>query len=213
MKRNKLFPVLGNRFHPSDYCRLSLSIHDTDWVDFEVETYEGLNDYVCWTRKKHRAQIAYGGYGEHRAIYKPSLHFTAAHRCIHLGMDLWAEAGTPIFAPCDSKIHSFRFNKAHLDYGATIILEHNNEFMPSNYTLFGHLSLSSLENLVAGMPIEMGQCLGWLGERAENGGWPPHLHVQSIRDMGDWWGDYPGVATQAEAARYLENCPSPRDFF
>jgi peptidoglycan LD-endopeptidase LytH len=212
-RKNKVFPILGNRLNPSDFCRLSLSVQDTDWVDFDVETYDGLNDYVQWTRKKHQAQVAHGGYGEHRAIYKSSLHFNAAHRCIHLGIDLWADAGSPVFAPCDSKIHSFRFNNAHLDYGATIILEHHHEFMPSRYTLFGHLSLASLGNLVAGMPIDMGQCFAWLGKRAENGGWPPHLHLQSIREIGDWWGDYPGVATQAEASNYLENCPSPYPLF
>jgi peptidoglycan LD-endopeptidase LytH len=208
-KKNKLFPILGNQFVQTDYCPLTLSVQTQDWIGFDVETYDGLNEYVEWTRQQSGAQVAYGGYAEHRAIYKLSQHFNAAHRCIHLGIDLWAIAGTPVFAPCDSQIHSFRFNNAHLDYGATLILEHHNAAMPSRYTLFGHLSLESLENLTVGMPIQMGQCIGWLGERAENGGWPPHLHLQSIRDMGDWWGDYLGVATQAEAATYLANCPSP----
>jgi hypothetical protein len=211
--KNKLFPILGNQFEPTDFCSLSLSVQECAWAGFDVETYDGLNDYVEWTRQKHQAKIAYGGYGEHRAIYKSSLHFNATHRCIHLGIDLWAAVGTPIFAPCDSKIHSFRFNKAHLDYGATIILENDSPYMPSRYTLFGHLSFASLEHLVMGMPIQMGQCFAWLGDRSENGGWPPHLHLQSIRDLGDGWGDYPGVATQVEAQLYLNNCPSPRSLF
>ena len=43
----------------------------------------------------------------------------------------------------------------------------------------------------------------------ENGHWPPHLHFQLIRELGDWSGDYPGVCKYSEKEKYLANSPDP----
>ncbi|MEP6913389.1 MAG: response regulator, partial [bacterium] len=42
-----------------------------------------------------------------------------------------------------------------------------------------------------------------------NGDWPPHLHFQIIEDMRVHEGDYPGVCSISERAKYLNNCPNP----
>jgi murein DD-endopeptidase MepM/ murein hydrolase activator NlpD len=43
-------------------------------------------------------------------------------RNIHIGLDLWIKAGTPILSALDGKIHSF-ISAGFGDYGPTIILE------------------------------------------------------------------------------------------
>jgi hypothetical protein len=74
------------------------------------------------------------------------------------------------------------------------------------------LASTDLEGLYEGMPISLGQVICHLGEPHENGGWPPHLHFQLIRDMQGFHGDYPGVCSQRDVAFYAENCPDPATF-
>jgi peptidoglycan LD-endopeptidase LytH len=211
--RFSFYPVLGTDFPKNTFCPLPLSIGHQKLVGQDVSTYEGLDFYVNTVKKEANCRVAYGGYGEHRGIYATSAHFNNSEndRCIHLGIDLWTTAGTAVFAPLDGTIHSFQYNGNVLDYGATIITQH----VLDGYVfhlLFGHLSLKSLENCVKNAKILRGSKIGELGHRAENGGWPPHLHLQTIVDMGGKEGDFAGVSTQKEAPDFLKNCPSPAVF-
>lgn len=205
------FPVLGEQLQAKDYYPLDLSILNPDFQAINVTTYEGLEAYVQSVLAQNQAKVGYGGYGEHRIFYEQSPLFNDGSkppRCIHLGLDLWSPAGTPVYAPLDAQVHSFRYNDQILDYGATIILEHIIE-NANFYTLYGHLSLASLENLYQGKSIAKGELFAAFGDRSENGGWVPHLHFQVILDMGGRDGDFPGVATQAEASYFLNICPDP----
>jgi Ser/Thr protein kinase RdoA (MazF antagonist) len=90
-----------------------------------------------------------GQYNEARAMYRTSAYETATEgmverRTIHLGVDLFMAAGSKVSAFLDGKVHSFHNNAVHLDYGPTIILEHTAGDVPF-YTLYGHLSLESLQ--------------------------------------------------------------------
>jgi murein DD-endopeptidase MepM/ murein hydrolase activator NlpD len=98
------------------------------------------------------------------------------------------------------------FNNHFGDYGATIILQHNID-TTSFHTLYGHVSLTDLQQLRIGQFITRGQCLAHIGAPHENGNWPPHLHFQIIEDMQLKEGDYPGVCKVSEKAYYLKNCP------
>ncbi|RKZ19578.1 peptidase M23, partial [bacterium] len=60
-----------------------------------------------------------------------------------------------------------------------------------------------------GQRIERGQIFAQLGSAKENGGWPPHLHFQKIRDMLGKRGDFPGVAKMSERDKWLDLCPDP----
>ena len=120
------------------------------------------------------------------------------------------KANTPIYAPLTGCIHSFKNNDNPFDYGPTIILEHELDDEAHFYTLYGHLSLFSLNNLKVGRIIEPGQLVGYIGEKAENGGWSPHLHFQLICNMDNMEGDYPGVASKTDALTMLHKCPDPQ---
>ncbi len=218
--KHNAYPVLGSSFSKEDFCPISLSVANPLYNQelpkmsgFDVTTYNGLEKYVKSVLTFHQAKVAHGGYGEHRAIYTSSEHFNSAveDRCIHLGIDLWADADTSVFAPLDGIVHSFQYNDQILDYGATIITQHELQGI-TFYLLFGHLSLKSLEKRYKNEKILRGSQFAWLGNRHENGGWVPHLHLQLITNLMGWEGDFPGVATKAESEKLLEICPSPEVF-
>jgi murein DD-endopeptidase MepM/ murein hydrolase activator NlpD len=195
----------------------------------QVADTESLAGYIRSVLQKQGARYGIGGYGEHRTLYARSKHFDHAlpvagseaprssgalpdkenePRRLHLGVDIWAPAGTKIMSPLDGIVHSFAFNNNDSDYGATLIITHNLEGIPF-HILYGHLSLNSLKNLHEGKHFRKGDVIAETGMRFENGNWPPHLHFQLISDMQGWKGDYPGVCKFSEKEQWLANCPDP----
>jgi peptidoglycan LD-endopeptidase LytH len=179
-------------------------------------------------KKMAHAKYGIGGYNEDRVLYARSNHFASAvyeashvasgggpspagtmeTRSIHLGIDIWAAAGTKVYVPVGGTVHSYAFNNNFGDYGATIILQHQLDTAVF-FTLYGHLSLKDLEPLQEGKYISRGEVLAHFGTPEENGDWPPHLHFQIIDDIRLNKGDYPGVCTIREREKYLGNCPNP----
>lgn len=170
--------------------------------------------FHAWIGRKlrsARAAYAVGGYGEERAMYRMSDLFgvgTEEPRTVHLGIDFWLPAGTPVHAVLPGVVHSTRDNKEFGDYGPTIIMTHEIAGLRF-HTLYGHLSRPSLLVTTRGKRIEAGEPIGALGEPHENVGWPPHLHFQIIRDLDGREGDYPGVCRASERATWLARCPDP----
>jgi murein DD-endopeptidase MepM/ murein hydrolase activator NlpD len=202
--------ILPFDFRTDPYLILDFTDRNPDLAGIDLTNTALFTDYVFGKLRQHGAVVGVGGYNEHRIIYRRSPHFnqTAESRCIHLGIDLWAEAGTPVFTPLDGLVHSFQDNNQFGDYGPTIILEHTLEEKPL-YTLYGHLSRSSLAGLTEGMSLKAGQKIGEIGPYPENGDWPPHLHFQLMTDLLGHQGDFPGVCTLSERERYLAICPNP----
>lgn len=48
-----------------------------------------------------------------------------------------------------------------------------------------------------------------IGNSEVNGDYAPHLHFQIIKNIEDYWGDYPGVCNTNDLNFYIENCPDP----
>lgn len=201
-------PVLGKSIEEKQYITLDLSV--SRGAGFPTQAIKQLEIKLDELRNQHPKCIPYGGYLERRGIYQ-SAHFDhglQAPRCIHLGVDLWLEASTPIYAPLDGVVHSFQYNRAALDYGYTIILQHSLADF-TFYTLYGHLSDSNFDFLQNGQHVTIGSQFCTLGNENQNGGWPPHLHFQIIYNMEGYHGDYPGVVTVEEAEKYSHLCPNP----
>jgi peptidoglycan LD-endopeptidase LytH len=189
---------------------LKIDLSEQATQNIEIKDTASLNDFILNQIKQNGKICAVGGYLEKRNLYQRSPVFDkeGGDRRIHLGIDIWAEAGTGIFSPFDAKIHSFKNNHHFGDYGPTIILEHRekgNVF----YTLYGHLSLSSLENKTIRQSIGKNEKFATIGEFPENGDWPPHLHFQVILDMNGFVGDFPGVCSEADLPYYSKLCPDP----
>ena len=160
------------------------------------------------------ATAGIGGYLENRIIYRRSTHFDAAAepRSLHLGVDVWVPAGTPVAAPLAATVHSLADNDNFGDYGPTIILQHELEGTIF-FSLYGHLTRTDLLGLQAGQALAAGQVFAHVGPHPENGDWPPHLHFQLIADMQGRRGDFPGVAAPSERTYWAALCPDPMLIF
>ena len=179
----------------------------TETIYSDIAAFE---KYVAAQLKHAGARYGIGGYAEHRTIYAASRHFDTATepRRLHLGIDIWGPAGTPVYAFMGGRVHSFAFNNRSGDYGATLVLSHQLDGL-AFHSLYGHISLKDIENLSASQYVVRGQTIAHFGWPEENGHWPPHLHFQLIVDMELKEGDYPGVCRYSERERYLNNCPDP----
>jgi murein DD-endopeptidase MepM/ murein hydrolase activator NlpD len=113
---------------------------------------------------------------------------------VHLGIDVFAPAGTIVRAPLPGRVLHVTYNADPLDYGHTLILQHDAGGGVAFFTLYGHLA-GTLPGLVsAGDRITAGQHIADLGDWHENGGWAAHLHFQIMTDMLDQQGgNFPGV--------------------
>ncbi|MFZ1800934.1 MAG: peptidoglycan DD-metalloendopeptidase family protein [Chitinophagaceae bacterium] len=182
---------------------------------FTPEIYNHLplfSKYISGELERHGAVYGIGGYGELRNMYHLSPLFDANKkngiRRLHLGIDIWGNAGTPVFAPLGGMVHRFGYNPAKGDYGGTIILIHQLEGV-SFYSLYGHLSLDSLGNISEGKYFAAGSLLATTGNEQDNGNWPPHLHFQLIHHFYNSVADYPGVCAEGEKNTWLSNSPDP----
>ena len=160
------------------------------------------------------AAVAVGRYGEPRLLYTSSIFApgsgaAAQPRTVHLEIDLFAGAGTPVFAPLDGVVLAFANNTAPLDYGPVIVLEHTPGDAPRFHTVYGHLAVTSLEGLCVGKTVARGERIATLGTADVNGGWPPHLHFQVVADLLERGTDFPGVASAAERSVWQSLSPNP----
>lgn len=160
-----------------------------------------------------------GRYDERR----PGMYTTplfGGERDLHMGIDLGAPVGTPVFAFADGVIHSLGVNPEDGSYGPTIITRHDvslpahvgsskSEALQTIWVLHGHLQMKSLDGLSVGQSFKSGDTIAWIGAEHENGGWPPHLHIQlSISEP--IVNDMPGVVKFEERRSALEQYPDPR---
>jgi len=155
-----------------------------------------------------------GRYGEPRLIYTDAAFFTdyqplAERRTIHLGVDLFAPAGTPVCAPLRGVVVAIEHFNTPLDFGGMVVLEHQTPHGNRFYTLYGHLDPLSTHHIRPGSAIEAGQLFAALGNNTNNGGWQPHLHFQLILDLRAVAGSWPGVAAPAEWEWWRAVCPNP----
>ncbi|WP_082773892.1 peptidoglycan DD-metalloendopeptidase family protein [Hymenobacter sp. PAMC 26628] len=157
-----------------------------------------------------RATTGLGGYLENRVIYRRSAHFGAAElaRSLHLGVDVWVPAGTPVAAPLPATVHSLADNNNFGDYGPTAILQHELAGTVF-YSLYGHLGRAEWQHLRPGQALATGETFATVGPYPENGDWPPHLHFQLMLDLQGRRGDFPGVARPDERDHWTALCPDP----
>ena len=75
------------------------------------------------------AKVGVGRYDEVRQWYGSEMFRAPGDdppewRTVHMGIDIFLEAGSPVLAPFDAVVHSVADNVGDLDYGPTVILEH-----------------------------------------------------------------------------------------
>ncbi|MGB0475287.1 MAG: peptidoglycan DD-metalloendopeptidase family protein [Candidatus Poseidoniaceae archaeon] len=186
-----------NNFHPivhlpEEYWVLNLQKPQTQWnqhYEFTIGRYDE-------DRKGMYTQALFGG-----------------ERTIHVGLDIGGPAQTSIYAFEDGIIHSFTDNDVDGSYGPTIITQHELLIEGEEQTIWvlhGHLSRESLHDLVVGNRIKKGDQIGTMGDEHENGGWPPHVHIQ-LSLIEPEVPDLEGVVAPEQREDALKRYPDPRN--
>lgn len=202
---------------------IDMPVETTTVLDLSVAspllTGRDTDDTATFTRRVWEAMgdagatVAIGRYREPRGFYltetfagRPSE--MPERRTVHMGHDVFAEAGAEVRAPLAGVVKSVNDNVGRLDYGPTVILEHETPHGPL-WTLYGHLERASVVGLHAGDAVAAGDVIARVGPFPENGDWPPHLHFQIMTDLMGHAGDFPGVAAPREVDVWGSFVPDP----
>ena len=159
-----------------------------------------------------RVPYGLGAYGEKRSVYATDQFADSAspeRRTFHLGIDVFAPAMTPVYAPLSGRVAFVTYNADPLDYGHTLILEHDAGGTPF-HTLYGHLAGTLPGLLQVGDRVAPGQLIAHLGDWHENGGWAAHIHFQIMADMlAQTAGNFFGVGHESLWDVWQSICPDP----
>ena len=124
-----------------------------------------------------------GLYAEPRLIYTGEAFaedeaVSGDRRTVHIGVDIFAPAGTAVAAPYDGIVHAVSNSPDRFDYGGVVILQHTTPGGDAFQTLYGHLNPDVVRTLSVGDTVVAGGTFALLGTAQGNGGWQPHLHFQ-----------------------------------
>lgn len=146
-----------------------------------------------WMRGELAAQGAaagLGAYDEDRSCYAGDQFATDAPepRSVHVGIDVFVDAGTTVRVPLDGIIETVADNDVPFDYGPTVIVRHATGDGIEFWSLYGHLSRRTIDIVRPGDTVAAGDAIGSIGHPEENGGWVPHVHVQVMTSLltGRW---------------------------
>ncbi len=208
--RGAFAPVLGRNL--TDVPTASISVNGStmprnplDLSEREAACLTGADDVDAWE---------VGFYAEPRLIYTGEFFRSGPYeaddrRSIHIGVDLFAPAGTPVYAPLAGTVHAVSNSPDRFDYGGVVILSHETPDGDCFHTLYGHLDPAVTGQIAIGDTIEAGASFATLGAQAANGGWQPHLHFQlSVKPEAEdviWV----GVANPDDLDYHLAVFPNP----
>ena len=149
-----------------------------------------------------------GRYNERRPGMYLGDQFVEGARDIHVGVDIAAPEGEPVYAFYAGSIFKLGDNALPYDYGPTIITKHR-WLGQDVFALHGHLTRESLERWSPGDSFEAGAPLAEVGGKDVNGGWNTHLHFQ-LSVVEPQTHDLPGAVSQADLSWALAAFPDPR---
>ena len=173
---------------------------------------------AIWEEECRRsgAVLGIGPFGEKRTVYQGEMFVSRfreeTRRVMHLGLDLFMPAGTPLHTPMDAIVRSVEIEPDPLGYGCLISLEHHPENGPAFVSLWGHMAHEAMDRLTPGQKLEAGALVGRMGGPAENGGWAPHLHLQISADRRLSATEILGVGEEAYLDVWAELFPDAGDF-
>jgi len=220
-------PVLDPDPRAVSTAVIDLSVESgDDGGTFDPADHAAFGRFLLDRMRDAGARVGIGRYDEVRWWYTTPEFVTPADdvdewRTVHLGIDLFAGAGTPVRSPLAGRITSVADNGTRLDYGPTVIVEHRLDAAAERrdgdaagepvrfFTLYGHLAPRTLDEIRPGTDVAAGDVVGWLGAPPRNGGWAPHLHFQLIVDPLDHEGTFPGVAAPSQRDVWRALSPDP----
>ena len=212
---SKFASLLDLDLRTAQHLVLDLSVGSTFLgADPRAAETEVLTSKIFEEMRRAGVSVAFGRYAEPRLLYASPLfgdspNPTDERRTIHLGIDVFLEPGTALRAPLDGTVEALADRPAAFDYGPVAMLRHQAEEGRAFFTLYGHLSREVLTRLKPGDQVRRGEVFARIGGPEENGGWPPHLHLQIILDPLDQGIDFPGVASASQRVVWMALSPDP----
>lgn len=195
----------------SDAPMGSLAVENSTWPQnpFDMPLEEAAR-----VGEEYGSGIWLGYYNEPRLIYtapafRKGRWKASNRRTVHLGVDGFAPAGEPLYAPLAGEVFIVENRAQHLDYGGTIILRHETPSGDAFYTLYGHLDPECCDRLKPGDTVAKGEAFCRLGDPTQNGGWAPHVHFQLAMTTDGIEADWPGVGDPDEMYLWHAICPNP----
>lgn len=147
-----------------------------------------------------------GKYNEERQGLYPKSEF--GDRCIHMGIDIGTPEGTQVYSFFAGTIYQQYIDSHPFGFGPCVVTKHEIAGL-TFYALYGHLSKDSIEVFSENDSFSGGTVLGKVGEKAENGGWNPHLHFQiSMLDPKEF--SIQGVISKSDRQVMTQHYPDPR---
>lgn len=141
---------------------------------------------AVWANEKRSNGFALGigSWGERRKIYTTDAFVSKLadgdRRDVHLGLDLFLDAGTAVQTPLGATVVDVWVCPNPQDYGGCVLLQHDPEPGVTFRSLWGHLAPASIATLRPGQFLAKGASFAQLGDFSENGGWIAHLHLQLV---------------------------------
>jgi 4-aminobutyrate aminotransferase-like enzyme/Ser/Thr protein kinase RdoA (MazF antagonist) len=178
-----------------------------------AQTYV-LTNTIFDVMKATGSDVIVGRYDEARPLYLSSIFDgdggpVEERRTIHLGIDLFVEAGSPVYTPLDGVVQLVANNAEPQDYGPLVILRHVTGGGDEFFTLYGHLGEDTFDEVSPGDKVTRGERIGSVGAPPINGDWPPHLHFQMILDLLELNADFPGVGYASQRGVWCGLSPDP----
>jgi 4-aminobutyrate aminotransferase-like enzyme/Ser/Thr protein kinase RdoA (MazF antagonist) len=210
-ERGNFAPLMGADL--TDAPMGSLSVETSTWPQnpFDMPLAEAAR---VGEEFEDAGRIWLGYYHEPRLIYaEPAFrkgpYKASDRRTVHLAVDAFAPAATPMFAPLAGEVFVVENRTGHLDYGGVIILRHETPAGDVFYTLYAHLDPECCDRLQPGDRIGKGVEFCRLGDASMNGGWAPHVHFQLALSTEGIEADWPGVGDPDEMYMWRALCPNP----
>ena len=215
--RRNLAPLMNP--HPARQAKHVLNLGNLDEplaAASAAQDNAGADRAYAALVKENGFTLGLGPWGERRVIYTApffeSVLTEGRRRNVHLGLDIFAPAGTEMYTPVAAKVVAATINPEPQDYGGLILLEHEPEPGLRFWSLWGHLDHASVRERRVGERLEAGAFVARLGDYAENGGWVPHVHLQLSTAHYEDVSIIPGVGEELFVAVWEDLFPRPYDF-
>jgi len=211
---DRLFPTVGR----TDAELIDLSVA-SQWLghQYEFNNLDLFQFKIEQLQKTVPDKILAGGYLEPRPLYTSGTYGREGNsgmedRTVHLGIDFWLDASTPVHALWEGEVVICTNDAGEKEYGGLVVLKHQEDGL-SFFSLYGHLHPESIDDKTLGSKIAKGAQIGVLGNYPENGNWAPHLHFQLMHSLLGNTLDFPGVAYPSEQKLWAGLCPDPNLLF
>jgi len=181
-----------------------LELENRDQMELQNRIDQAMGDRHTW---------GLAGYLERRdTLLRDCPQMVSEERFYHLGLDVIVPAGTPLHAPLSAVVETAGYEEGEGNYGAYVLLRHEDVSGEPFYSLYGHLSRGDLP--AEGARVKAGRPFAVVGDFHENGNWFHHTHLQIITREGFEKGYVSkGYCTRMDLADMPDLCPSPIPFF